>query len=129
MGRDLREFRRREKRTLGQDHGAVDRVLELPQVAGPVVAGEQACGLRGQAPDPLALVGRETADEAMRPIGDGLPLRPQGAHGYRQGLEGVEEILAKMAGPHRSGDVQTRSNDPDVVAARRACAVLPVQEG
>ena len=75
MGRDLREFRRREKKAFGQDHGAVDRVLELPQVARPAVTGEQGPGLRRQASDPLALIDRETADETLRPISDRLRLR------------------------------------------------------
>ncbi len=76
---DLRELRGRQEGPFGQENRAVDGIFELPQVARPVVAGQQRGGLSGQAPDPLALVRCKAAHEPMSPLGDRIALGPQGA--------------------------------------------------
>ena len=65
-GGDLREFGDRQPVALGQRDGPEHRVLELAQVAGPVVALQQRAGLRREPREALALVGGEAGREGKR---------------------------------------------------------------
>src|SRR3989338_14892 len=54
---------RRDDPALGQQHGPLDRVLELTDVAGPVVAHQQLLRVSVKSIDPFLQLGSESPDE------------------------------------------------------------------
>src|SRR5690606_29017451 len=64
-GEDLWEIMRLEEGAVGQDDGAIDGVFQLPDIAGPVIAGEQVHGMGRDAQNALAGFGGAAGDEML----------------------------------------------------------------
>ena len=77
-----------------QDHGTLDQIFELPDVARPGIAGEDRQGLRPYCLDPLAhtlrILLREVADEQ----GDVFEALPQGRDGEGKDIQTVRSKKA-----------------------------------
>jgi hypothetical protein len=80
LRRDLRELGHGQLVAIGQDHGAEHRVLELADIARPVIAADQPKASAGDAAQLLAFLGGEARQEAPREIGDVLAALAQRRH-------------------------------------------------
>jgi hypothetical protein len=96
-GRTRREIVGLQIGRVGQDDGAIDRVLQLADVAGPVVGGEQGQGLGAGADHALAFLDIEAADEVLDQGRDVLAPLAQGRR-----LDG-EDVQAIDRGPRGNG--------------------------
>src|SRR5262245_37389180 len=82
----------------GEDHGALDAVLELSQIAGPRIALHQVEGLRREPLDLLVHLGFRLAKKVVGENGNVLRALSQRRKDDGEGVEAVEEILAKLTG-------------------------------
>src|SRR6185369_14477492 len=89
----LQDPRRRE------DHGAFDRVAELPQIAGPEVPRDGLFGLWGEAEVVAALPSPEEPKIVESERQDILLALPQGGKRQSDDIEPEEEIFAEEPGP------------------------------
>src|SRR5207244_4098788 len=93
----------------------LEDVLELPDVAGPVVALENRKRLRGDSADVLAEVLAELLQEVRDEEGNVLATLAQRRQVDRQHVQAVEEVLAHYPVPHRSLQVAVRRGDETYV--------------
>ena len=99
LRRDLRKLRRRQFVAVGQHHGAKHRVLELADVARPVVSGQSSASASLAMPaDALALLDAEAGEKAHRQIRHVAKAGPERRNGDREHVEAIEEILAEAPG-------------------------------
>ena len=99
LRRDLRKLGDRQFVAVGQHDGAEHRVLELADVAWPIVGGEQRERVVGDAADALALFDAEAGEKAHREIRHVAEPGPERRDRDREHVEAIEEILAEAARP------------------------------
>ena len=117
---DLGKLGRRQFVAVGQHHGAEHRVLELADVARPVVGGEQRQRLGGNAADALALLGAEAGEKAPGEIGHVAGAGAQRRNRDREDVEPVEQVLAEAARLHEFDQVLVGRRDQADVDLDRA---------
>ena len=98
-----------------QDHHPLDHVLELADVAGPLVGLKELLELlRRDAPRPV-VPARVAVDEELREVRDLVAPLAQRRHGDLDDLEPVVEILAELAPQHHLLEIAVgRRDHPDV---------------
>ena len=102
-------------RALGQQHGALDGVLELADVAGPLIAHEELQRVRLEPDDLLLQLTRESTDEEVGQLGDVVLALAQRRHLHRHDVEPVVQVLAELAGlDHRRQIAVGRGNQSNV---------------
>src|SRR5437867_9569683 len=87
----------RESVRITDDHRALDDVLQLADVARPVVRLKQRRRLLGDAADPLADAVGVAMDEVFDEQGDIGPTFAQGGHLHWEHVEPIEEVRAEGA--------------------------------
>ena len=121
---DLGKLLGRQHGGVGEHDGAEDGVLELADIARPVVAHEQLQRRRGDAADEdLAFLGGEPRGEMADQLGDILAPLAERRHPDREDIEAVVEVLAEGAGLDQVDEAAVgRRDQPEVDADRPPCA-------
>ena len=105
---------------VGEDHGALEDVLQLPYVAEEVVLAEQLERLRREADDPVPHLGAQAFEDPRGEDGDILPSLPERRDDDAHHVEAIEEILAERSALHPLLEVLVRrGDDPGVDGHRR----------
>ena len=105
-----------------QEHRAFDDVLQLADVAGPVVAAEQIERLGGKAGDGLLVHGAGAFEEVAGEHGDVVGALAQRRHVHDEGGQAIVEILAEVAGEHLGLEVAVGGRDHAQVELAHAAA-------
>ena len=112
---------------VAHEHRPLDDVLQLADVAGPVVADERVDRRRRDALDLLAVIGRELLDEVVGEQQDvGLPLA-QRRDEDGEDVEAVEQILPQRAVRDRRLHVLVGGGDQPDVDLDRLGAAEPLE--
>ncbi len=98
-------------RPLAEHHRALDDVLELADVARPVVGEQRVERARREAADLLAVRLGVLVDEVRHQGGDVALARAQRRQGHRHDVQPVVEVLAELAALHLGGEVAVRRRD------------------
>ena len=123
MAEDLREIRQAKQIGLAHDDGAIDRVLELADVAGPVELREMGHGLSADAGDGAVFLGGKARQEMPQQMRDVFAPQPQRRNRQRQHVQPVEQVLAERTALHEVEQFAVgRGNDADVDLHRLAAA-------
>ena len=110
-------------RTFGQQHRALDGVLQLADVAGPVVAHQQLQRVGRQAVDAASSARRRSGAGRTSPARDVVLALAQRRHVDRDDVEAVVEVLAELpVGDHLRQVAVGRRDDADVGAQRAGAA-------
>ena len=96
MGGGLREIGEAKLVALAHDHGAIDRVLELADVAGPVELRQMRHRLAADAGDVAVFLGAEPREEMPQQMRDVLAPHPQRRDRQRQHVQAIEQVLAEL---------------------------------
>ena len=114
-------------RPLSQQDGSFDRVLELPDIAGPVVSLQQLVGGRFESLDPLSELAREAADKELGELGDVLLPLAKRRHVDRHDVEAVVEVLAELPVGDHLGQAPVGRRDDTHVALQGPRAAEPLE--
>ncbi len=110
-----RQVVERDGRSVGQHDGPLEHVLELADVAGPVVGHQGLDRLRVDVGDQLAGPLRVEVQEVDRQLEDVLRALAQGRHVQADHVEPVVQVFAKPPGSDQGLEVlMGRGQDPDV---------------
>ncbi len=96
MRRDQGKVGDPELVAFAHDDGAIDRVLELADVAGPVELRQIRHRLAADAGHRAVLLGGKARQEMPQQMRNVVAPRPQGRHRQRQHVQPVEQVLAEM---------------------------------
>src|SRR5215467_15993165 len=97
---DLWEFGSADLVRVREHDGAEHRVFQLPNVAWPVIRGQQLhCGAADRG-DPLSFLRRETSEEVANQLRDVLRPFAQWRHRDRKDMQAIEQILTETSGLH-----------------------------
>jgi hypothetical protein len=119
--------RQRQRVPARKNHGPLDDVLQLADVAGPRQPGERVEHGGGDHPDVLAVAPREALDEVPREQRDVLPPVPQRRNGDREDVQAIVQVGAKLAPLHHLPDVLVGGRDhPHVHGGRPPAAPEPL---
>ena len=100
LGGDLRKFVNAHRFALGEDHGAENRVFQLPHIAGPAVGNEHLQRLRLDRAHALSFFRRETGEEMPRKFRNVLGPRPQRRHHDREDVQTIEQVFPESSRLH-----------------------------
>src|SRR5438128_2616044 len=110
----------------GQHDRAVEHVLELADVAGPIVAREHLEGAGGHATHVAVALARDLADEVLDERGNVLSPLAQRRHVDRDHVEPVVEILTERARPDGGFQIYFRRRQDSHVDRHRPHAAQPL---
>jgi hypothetical protein len=97
------EWRNTKDAVLGENHGALNAVLQFSHIAGPGVVYQSLHRLgRNRSNGPLHSLCR-VVDKVLRQAGDVLAPSTQGWQGDGEDVEAIEEIHAERLFVHQSG--------------------------
>src|SRR4051812_820597 len=100
---------------VAHQYRALDRVLELANVAGPVIAGEHVDRRRRDPPDAAGVLARELLEEMVDEQDQVGFSFAQRRDEHREHVEAIVEILAERAGGNRPLEILVgRGDQPDV---------------
>ena len=123
VAENLREIRQAELIGLAHDDGAIDRVLELADVAGPIELREMGHGLAADAGDGAVFLGGKARQEMPQQMRDVFAPQSQRRDRQRQHVQPVEQVLAERAALHEVEQFAVgRGNNADVDLHRLAAA-------
>ena len=107
-------------RRVGEHDGAIDGVLQLTDIAGPVEGGEAGQRFRRSADDGFTFLDIEASDEAVDQGGDVLLPLAQARRLDGEDVQPVEQILAEAALRHGLGQVAVGGGDDPHIHLHRA---------
>src|SRR6266852_4143710 len=93
----LRKIGKAELVALAHDNGAINRVLKLADIAGPLKLRQVSHGLAADAGDGAIFLGAESREKMSQQMRDVLAAHPQRRNRQRQHMQAIEKILAEMA--------------------------------
>src|SRR5262249_4742018 len=102
-----------------QDHGPLDHVLQLPDVAGPVVGLQQIQRLLVDRADALARAGGVSPHEVLHQHQDVISPLSRGRYLDGKHVDPIEQTLAKGPAGHRASKIAIRRSDDTHVDADR----------
>src|SRR5436309_14648989 len=95
------------------------RVLQLADVSGPWMLGEQVLRVGGEPQDVRLHVAIELSYEEADELGDVAPAQTQRRDADRYDIQPEEQILAEATFPHQVGEISVGGGDDPRVAADR----------
>src|SRR6267378_5461814 len=82
---------------VAHDNGAINRVLKLADIAGPLEPRQVSHGLAADAGDGAIFLGAESREKMSQQMRDVLAARPQRRNRQRQHMQAIEQIFAEMS--------------------------------
>src|SRR5262249_34924190 len=106
----------------GQHDGALERIHQLADVAGPAIRDERTLGLRREAQTGTVVPGGERPQQVLDQRADVLRAIAQRRQPERDDVQAEEEVLAKPSRTHLGLEVAVRRRDDADVDGLRAIA-------
>src|SRR5712691_10796366 len=92
----LRKIGKAELVAVAHDNGAINRVLKLADVAGPLELRQVSHRLAADPGDGTIFFGAESREKVSQQMRDVLAAHPQRRNRQRQHMQAIEKILAEM---------------------------------
>ena len=111
----LRKIGKAELIAVAHDNGAINRVLQLADIAGPLELRQVSHGLAANAGDEAIFFGAEPRQEVPQQMRDVFTPHPQRRDCQRQDVKAIEQILPEMPALHAIEQFAIgRGDDADV---------------
>src|SRR6266849_6333956 len=92
----LRKIGKAELVAVAHDNGAINRVLKLTDIAGPLELRQVSHGLAADAGDVAIFLGAESREKMSQQMRDIFTAHPQRRNRQRQHMQAIEQIFAEM---------------------------------
>ena len=93
----LRKIGKAELIAVAHDNGAINRVLQLADIAGPLELRQVSHGLAANAGDEAIFFGAESREKMSQQMRDVLAAHPQRRNRQRQHMQAIEQIFAEVS--------------------------------